>query len=76
LTGETKELVTGAVKTLNKDVGHRLSQYNAIVQDFADRFPGDFGKKAARYPWVMITLSLVCGLLLGVLLKPGRQPVG
>ena len=76
LTDETKELVTGAVKTLNKDVGHGLSQYNSIVQDYADRLPGDFGKKAARYPWVTITMSLAAGLLLGVLLKPGRQPVG
>ena len=76
LTDETKELVTGAVKTLNKDVGHGLSQYNTKVQDFADRLPGDFGKKAARYPWVTITMSIAFGLLLGVLLKPGRQPVG
>jgi len=76
LTDETKELVTGAVKTLNKDVGHGLSQYNAKVQDFADRLPGDFGRKATRYPWVTITMSIAFGLLLGVLLKPGRQPVG
>ena len=76
LTDETKELVTGAVKTLNKDVGHGLSQYNAKVQDYADRLPGDFGKKAARYPWVTITMSMAFGLLLGVLLKPGRQPIG
>jgi hypothetical protein len=33
LADETKELVTDAVKTLNKDVGHGLSQYNAKVQD-------------------------------------------
>ena len=76
LTDETMGMVTGAVKTLNKDVGHGLSQYNSIVQDYADRLPGDFGKKAARYPWVTITMSLAVGLLLGVLLKPGRQPVG
>jgi ElaB/YqjD/DUF883 family membrane-anchored ribosome-binding protein len=76
LADDTKEMVTDAVKTLNKDVGHGLSQYNAKVQDVADRFPGSFGKKAAGYPWVTITISLVFGLLLGVLLKPGRQPVG
>jgi len=76
LTDETKVMVTDAVKTLNQDVGHGLSTYNAKVQDVADRLPGDFGKKAARYPWVTITMSLAAGLLLGVLLKPGRQPVG
>ncbi len=76
LADDTKEMVTDAVKTLNKDVGQGLSQYNAKLQDIADRVPGDVGKKAARYPWVTITLSLVFGVLLGVILKPGRQPVG
>ena len=72
LTGETKVMVTDAAKSLNKDVGHGLSTYNTKVQDVADRLPGDFGKKAARYPWVTITMSLAAGFLLGVLLKPGR----
>jgi len=76
LTDETKERVTDAVKTLNQEVGHGLSTYNAKVQDFADRLPGDLGHKAARFPWVTITMSLAAGLLLGVLLKPRRQPVG
>jgi len=80
---QTKEKVSDAVKTLNKDVGHGLSIYNAKVQNIADRLPGDFGRKAASYPWVTITMSLAFSLVLGlglgvlgVLLKPGRQPVG
>lgn len=76
LTDETKVMVTDAVKSLNKDVGHGLSTYNAKVQDFADTLPGDFVKKVAKYPWVTITISLSIGLLLGGLLKPGRKPVG
>ena len=76
LTDETKEMVTDAVKSLNQEVGHGLSTYNAKVQDFADRLPGDFGNKVARFPWVTITMSLAAGLLLGVLLRPRRQPVG
>ena len=76
LTDETKERVTDAVKSLNQEVGHGLSTYNAKVQDFADTLPGDFGKKVAKYPWVTITISLAIGLLLGGLLKPGRKPVG
>jgi ElaB/YqjD/DUF883 family membrane-anchored ribosome-binding protein len=75
LTDETKVMVTDAVKSLNQEVGHGLSTYNAKVQDIADRLPGDFGKKAARYPWVTITISLAVGLLLGMLLKPRQQPV-
>jgi len=76
LADDTKQMVAVGVKTINQEVGQGLSQYNAKVQDFADRVPGDFGKKAAKFPWVTITLSLVFGLLLGILLKPGRQPVG
>jgi ElaB/YqjD/DUF883 family membrane-anchored ribosome-binding protein len=76
LADDAKEMVSDAVNTLNKDVGDGLSLYNAKVQDVADRVPGDIGKKAVGYPWVTITISLVFGLLLGVLLKPGRRTVG
>ena len=71
-----KSTVTDVVKTVNSEVGQGFSQYNAKVQEIADKVPGGFSKKVAEYPWVMITFSLVFGLLLGVLLKPGRQPVG
>jgi ElaB/YqjD/DUF883 family membrane-anchored ribosome-binding protein len=73
LANDTKEMATDAVKTLNKDVGHGLSQYNAKVQDVADRVPGGFGEKAARYPWVAISISLAVGFLLGSYLKPARS---
>ena len=76
LADDTNKMVSATVKTINKDVEHGLSQYNAKVQDVIDRVPGGFSKKVAGYPWVTITLSLVVGLLLGILLKPGRQPIG
>jgi hypothetical protein len=76
LAGDTKEVLSVAANTLNKDVGSGLSQFNTKVQEVVDKVPGGFGKKAAGYPWVTITLSLAFGLLLGVLLKPNRQPVG
>ena len=72
LADDAKNMVAGQVKTFNKEVGQGLSQYNAKVQNIADRVPGDFSKKVARYPWVTITMSLAFGLLLGVLLKPSR----
>lgn len=75
LADDTKEMIADALETINKDVGQGLSQYNSKVQDAADRVPGNLGKKAARYPWVAITISLAIGLLLGFLLKPGRQSV-
>ena len=64
LTDDAKKTVAVAVKTFNETVGQGLSQYNAKVQDVADRVPGGFSKKAAGYPWVTITISLAFGLLL------------
>jgi ElaB/YqjD/DUF883 family membrane-anchored ribosome-binding protein len=76
LAKNAKKKFMAAAKTINKEVGHGLSQYNKKVQKVANRVPGNFGKKAAGYPWVTITMSLVLGLLLGVIFKPGRQAVG
>jgi len=76
LAGDTRQMVAVGVKTINQEVGQGLSQYNAKVQEFADRVPGDFAKKAAKFPWVTITMSVAFGLMLGLLLKPGRQPIG
>jgi ElaB/YqjD/DUF883 family membrane-anchored ribosome-binding protein len=76
LTGDAKETVVGAVATVKKDVGHGLSQYNAKAQEVADKVPGGFGKKAASYPWVAISIALVVGFILGSLLKPARQSLG
>lgn len=72
LTGDARETMV-AVK---KDVGQGLSQYNAKAQEVADKVPGDFGEKAARYPWVAISIALAAGFLLGSLLRPTRQPIG
>jgi ElaB/YqjD/DUF883 family membrane-anchored ribosome-binding protein len=75
LAGEVKETVVGVAATVKKDVGHRLSQYNTKAQEVADKVPGSFGKKVARYPWVAMSISMAVGFLLGVLLKPDRQPL-
>jgi len=76
LVDNAKEMVSVPVKTFSEAVGKGLSQYNAKIQDVADQVPGGFSKKVAGYPWVTITMSLAFGLLLGALLKPGRQSVG
>ena len=76
LTDNAKNKVAGAVKAINKSVGHGMSQYNGKIQDVADRVPGGFGKKAARYPWVTVTMFMAFGLLLGVVLKPSHRSVG
>lgn len=75
LTGDARETVVGVAATVKKDVGHGLSQYNAKAQEVADKVPGDFGKKAASYPWVAMSITLVVGFLLGMLLKPARRSI-
>jgi len=76
LTGDAKETVVGTAATVKKDVGHGLSHYNVKSQEVADKVPGGFGKQAARYPWVAISIVLAVGFLLGSLLKPARQYIG
>ena len=76
LTDDARETVVGAAATVKKDIGHGLSQFNAKAQEVADKVPGGFGKKAARYPWVAISIALAFGFLLGNILKPARQPLG
>ena len=72
-----RPIKTAAVtmKNLNKSIGQGLNQYNAKVQEAVSNVPGDLGKKVAGHPWVAITMSMVLGLMLGVLLKPGRHIV-
>jgi hypothetical protein len=76
LTNGARDTMIVKAKTVQQDVDLGLSQYNTKVQELADKAPGGFGQKAARYPWVTITVSLVFGLMLGMLLKPTRPPLG
>jgi ElaB/YqjD/DUF883 family membrane-anchored ribosome-binding protein len=74
LTGDARDNLVNATATAKKDVGHGLSQYNAKVQELADKAPGGVGEKAAKYPWVAISITVVLGFLLGMLIRPARQP--
>jgi ElaB/YqjD/DUF883 family membrane-anchored ribosome-binding protein len=76
LTGDAKETLVSTAVTVKKDVGHGLRHYNVKSQEVADKVPGSFGKKTARYPWVAISIVLAVGFLLGSLLKPARQHLG
>jgi ElaB/YqjD/DUF883 family membrane-anchored ribosome-binding protein len=75
LTGDVKDTVVGAASAAKKEVGHGLRQYNAKVQELADKAPGGFGKQAVRYPWVAATITMVVGLILGMLIKSGQRPL-
>jgi ElaB/YqjD/DUF883 family membrane-anchored ribosome-binding protein len=72
LTNDARETVVSVAAVVKKDVGHGLSQYNAKAQEMVDKVPGGFGEKAARYPWVTLSIALAAGFLLGSLLKPAR----
>ena len=72
LKGSAMEAVASAAATVKKDVEHGLSQYNAKTQEIADKVPGGFSEKAARYPWVAISIALVVGFMVGGLLRKPR----
>ena len=69
---DARDTVTTTATAVKKDVGHGLSQFNSKAQEAANRVPGDFGAKAARYPWVAMSIALLIGFLLGLLFLPTR----
>jgi ElaB/YqjD/DUF883 family membrane-anchored ribosome-binding protein len=73
LADDARDSAVDSAATVKKDIGHGLSQYNTEVQKVANKISDDFGKKASGYPWVIVTIALVLGFLLGILLSPIRQ---
>ncbi|MBA4385524.1 MAG: hypothetical protein C0410_12370 [Anaerolinea sp.] len=71
--GTVKENVSEAAQTIKKEVNHGMKQYNNKAQEVANRLPFDLNHSIRKYPWVVISLGLVFGFMLGVLLKPSRQ---
>lgn len=69
---DAAETVISASTTLKKGVGHGLSQYNAEATKVAGKVPGGLGKKAAMYPWVAMTITLIIGFMAASMLKPSR----
>jgi ElaB/YqjD/DUF883 family membrane-anchored ribosome-binding protein len=68
-----RDTVSDAAATVKKEVGRGLKKYNAHAQELADKVPGGFSKKAAKYPWVTITIALVAGLWLGIAMRSSVQ---
>jgi ElaB/YqjD/DUF883 family membrane-anchored ribosome-binding protein len=73
LTGDARETMVNTAATMKKDVRQGLNQFNAKAQNVADQIPGDFSQRVARYPWVVLSIALVVGFLLGILFKTTRQ---
>ncbi len=70
LAEDAKEIIGETATTVRKDVGHGLSEYNSRAQDLADKVPGGIGKKAAKYPWVAISIALLAGFAMSSLIRP------
>lgn len=73
MADETRDAISDAAKKVKQNIGHSFSQYNAKAQEVVDKVPGGFGEKAAKYPWIAISVALTVGFLLGSLLKPARR---
>jgi len=73
ISGDAKEVVVDTAAAVKKDVSQGLSQYNAKAVEVARRVPGGFGDKAAKYPWVAVSIALGVGFVLGSMLRPNRQ---
>ncbi len=76
LSTGAKEKVVDAAETIRIGLEQGSRRYNADAQEIVNRIPGSIGKKAARYPWVTVSIALVMGLLLGGLLKSIFTPSG
>lgn len=73
LMEDAKDTLDKTTRSINKNVKHGLTQYNAKAQEIADNVPGGLGDKVIRYPWVAISVTLFLGIGLGILLKPSQR---
>jgi ElaB/YqjD/DUF883 family membrane-anchored ribosome-binding protein len=68
-----KDNVHGTVSSIKKDVNHELKRYNSKAEEIADKLHKGIRQNVRKYPWVVISLGLIFGFLLGIVLKPSQQ---
>lgn len=73
LSDEARAAVVQAAAKLKKSTNQSLDQYNENAQHFADKIPGGFGEKVAKYPWVSLSIVLLAGVLLGSMIRLIRR---
>ncbi len=69
LNDEARAAVVQAAAKLKKEANQSLDQYNDNAQQLADKIPGGFGEKVAKYPWVSLSIVLLVGVLLGSMIR-------
>jgi len=74
-TGTVKDTTNETASVIKKNVDYGMKQYNSKAQEVADKFAGGISKNVSKYPWVVVSLGLVFGFILGVILKPSRQSI-
>lgn len=72
-TGTFKDNVNDAAKSIKKDVNNGMSQYNSKAHEIADKLHSGISQNVSKYPWVVISVGLIFGVVLGFMLKPSRQ---
>lgn len=73
ISDDAREAVVDTAETVKKDVTKGLRQYNAKAIEVARKIPGGIGEKAVKYPWVVVSIALGVGFVLGTMLRPYRQ---
>ncbi len=74
-TGTAQDKANETAAVIKKNVDHGMKQYNSKIQEVADKFAGGVSKNVSKYPWVVVSLGLLVGLILGAILKPSRQTI-
>lgn len=74
-TGNATKALSGTSTKFKKNMGNWLDHFNAKAQKVAVEVPKELGKKASRFPWIVITIGLAVGFLIGIMFLPNRQPV-
>lgn len=72
-TGTAQEKANETAAAFKKNVDYGMKQYNSKIQEVADKFSGGVSKNVNKYPWVVVSLGLVFGFILGVVIKPSRH---
>lgn len=72
-TGTAQDTANETAMIIKKNIDSGMKQYNSKVQEVADKFAGGVSKNVSKYPWVVVSLGLVVGFILGAIFKPSRQ---